>query len=78
MIGKTIDNEANIVLLGVAEPKTGKGNSNSQIQAIAVNASNLLSQVDAELEPSFREKVIVKINKNYQTVKVALANRNLE
>jgi len=35
-----------------------------------------LSQVDGELELSFREKVIAKVNKNYQTVKVALANRN--
>jgi len=78
MIVKTSDNAVNILLLGVAESKIGKGNSNSQMQAISVNANNLLSQVDGELEPSFREKVIVKINKNYQTVKVALANRNLE
>lgn len=43
---------------------------------IKVNASNLLSEVDSELELSFREKVIRKIDKNYKTVKVALANRN--
>ena len=43
---------------------------------IKVNASNLLSEVDTELELSFREKVIRKIDKNYKTVKVALANRN--
>jgi hypothetical protein len=45
-------------------------------QKIQVDASTLLSQVDGELELSFREKVIAKVNKNYQTVKVALANRN--
>lgn len=45
---------------------------------IKVNANELLSQVDGELELSFREKVINKVNKNYQTVKVALANRNVE
>jgi hypothetical protein len=45
---------------------------------VHVKQSNLLSQVDGELELSFREKVISKVNKNYQTVKVALANRNLE
>nr|WP_315141621.1 hypothetical protein [uncultured Flavobacterium sp.] len=45
-------------------------------QKIQVNPSTLLSQVDGELELSFREKVIAKVNKNYQTVKVALANRN--
>ena len=43
---------------------------------VHVDAGNLLSQVDGELELSFREKVIGKINKNYQTIKVALANRN--
>jgi len=43
---------------------------------VKVNASNLLSEVDNELELSFREKMIRKIDKNYKTVKVALANRN--
>jgi hypothetical protein len=46
--------------------------------AVKVNPNTLLSQVDGELELSFREKVINKVNKNYQTVKVALANRNQE
>lgn len=45
---------------------------------VYVDANILLSQVDGELEISFREKVINKISRNYQTVKVALANRNLE
>lgn len=46
--------------------------------SIKVDAHNLLSQVDGELELSFREKVINTIDKNYKTVKVALANRNQE
>ncbi|CAM2793036.1 hypothetical protein [Flavobacterium frigoris] len=45
---------------------------------VTVDASYLLSQVDTELELSFREKVISKVSKNYQTVKLAFANRNLE
>lgn len=45
---------------------------------VKVNPKTLLSQVDGELELSFREKVINKINKNYQTVKVVLSNRNQE
>lgn len=45
---------------------------------IKINANDLLHQVDGELETSFREKVITKVNKNYQTVKVVLANRNQE
>jgi len=44
--------------------------------SIKVSASSLLSQVDQELDLSFREKVIHTIDKNYKTVKVALANRN--
>ena len=45
---------------------------------IKVDAKNLLSQVDGELELTFREKVINKVAKNYKEVKVALANRNNE
>lgn len=45
---------------------------------VKVDAHNLLSQVDGELELSFREKVINTIDKNYKTVKIALANRNQE
>ena len=41
-------------------------------QKVRVNASALLSEVDGELETSFREKVI----RTYKTAKVALANRN--
>ena len=65
-------------LLAVAGNPSKKENQLNQKPVVHVNASNLLSQVDGELEFSFREKVISKVNKNYQTVKVALANRNLE
>ena len=43
---------------------------------IKVDSNSLLSQVDGELEQTFRQKVINRISKNYQEVKVALANRN--
>ena len=65
-------------LLAVAGNASKKKNQLSQKSDVQVNASNLLSQVDGELELSFREKVINKVSKNYQTVKVALTNRNLE
>jgi hypothetical protein len=45
---------------------------------IRVNPAELLTQVDGELETSFRERVIKGVNKNFQAVKVALANRNHE
>ncbi|SFD09083.1 hypothetical protein [Flavobacterium phragmitis] len=43
---------------------------------VKINANDLLNQVDEELELSFREKVITKVNKNLQEVKVAISNRN--
>ncbi len=46
--------------------------------SIKVNAKNLLSEVDGELELTFREKMVQKVNKNFNTVKMALANRNQE
>jgi len=53
--------------------KTPKLNAKSKVK---VNANSLLSQVDGELDQSFRDKVLNKINKNYKEVKVALATRN--
>ena len=55
--------------------KTTKKETNVKVK---VNANSLLSQVDRELEQTFRQRVINKIGKNYQEVKVALANRNQE
>ncbi|MTH16291.1 hypothetical protein [Flavobacterium sp. LC2016-01] len=63
-------------LLNSAEKTIVAENSAKPKSKIKVNANDLLNQVDGELEQSFREKVITKVNKNYQTVKVALANRN--
>ncbi|KIO52951.1 hypothetical protein [Flavobacterium hibernum] len=62
-------------LLEAAEKSIVAENSTKQ-KKVKINADDLLNQVDGELEQSFREKVITKVNKNYQTVKVALANRN--
>ena len=78
LVAEKASNNTINTLLGSIESKMVKENQIGQKQSVSINANNLLSQVDNELEPSFREKVIVKINKNYQTVKVALANRNLE
>lgn len=63
-------------LLESAEKTVVAENSAKPKSKVKINANDLLSQVDGELELSFREKMITKVNKNYQTVKVALANRN--
>jgi len=67
-------NDVNVDKMLAAVEKTPKKISDEK--SVSVNAANLLSQVDGELKLSFREKVISKVNKNYQSVKVALANRN--
>lgn len=63
-------------LLESAEKTVVAENSAKPKPKVKINANDLLHQVDGELELSFREKMITKVNKNYQTVKVALANRN--
>ena len=65
-------------LLISAEKTLAMDKGVQQKNKVKINANDLLSQVDGELELSFREKIINKVNKNYQTVKVALANRNVE
>jgi len=69
-------NETTDQLLNAAEKSSVAENSAKPKAKIKINANDLLHQVDGELELSFREKVITKVNKNYQTVKVALTNRN--
>lgn len=70
-------------LLAVEDIKTNNDalvieHAKSEVEkpTIKVNANDLLSQVDGELDLSFREKVIKSINKNYKSVKAELANRN--
>jgi len=60
--------------LVVAEERSPRLNNISKVK---VNANSLLSEVDGELDLTFREKVFKTVNKNYKEVKVALANRNL-
>lgn len=47
-----------------------------QPKSVQVDPKSLLSQVDGELELTFRDKAIKTINKKFKNVKVALANRN--
>ena len=45
---------------------------------IAVNANSLLSNAETELNQSFRETALEKLNKNYNTIKTVLVNRNYQ
>lgn len=75
-IGETSKKESVDQLLDSVEKTIVAENSAKPKSKVKVNANDLLNQVDGELELSFREKVVTKVNKNYQSVKVALANRN--
>lgn len=76
LMAKNPEKETVDQLLGTAEKVIVAENAVKPKSKVKINANDLLQQVDGELELSFREKVITKVNKNYQTVKVALANRN--
>jgi hypothetical protein len=60
------------LLAQVEKPKS------EQKSKVRVDAKNLLSQVDGEIELTFRQKVLRTIKKNYQETKVAIATRNQE
>ncbi|MEC5165185.1 preprotein translocase subunit Sss1 [Flavobacterium sp. PL11] len=51
---------------------------NRTVNGIAVNANSLLSNVETELNQSFRETALEKLNKNYNAIKTVLVNRNYE
>ncbi len=76
IIGSNTEVKSDEALLASLD-NAAKQSTNKQSN-VKVDAKNLLSQVDGELELTFREKVINKVAKNYKEVKVALANRNNE
>jgi hypothetical protein len=57
-------------ILALVKPKVTSKTS------LKVNPASLLSQVDGEVTTEFRENVFTKVSKNFQTVKVALTERN--
>ncbi len=50
--------------------------SDSKNPSIKINSTDLLHQVDGELEVSFRERALNTITKKYKEAKEAFANRN--
>ncbi|HTG66117.1 MAG TPA: hypothetical protein VL859_07060 [Flavobacterium sp.] len=45
---------------------------------ISVNPNRLLSDVETELNQSFRESALERVNKNFKVIKTVLVNRNYE
>jgi hypothetical protein len=65
-------------LLASVDPLSKKKNSSILQSNVKVNSKELLSQVDGELELSFREKALKVVNQKIKTATVALSNRNSE
>ncbi|HRA71801.1 MAG TPA: hypothetical protein PLB11_03130 [Flavobacterium sp.] len=70
---KNISHENMESLLASAEKNSKTDRKNSSIK---INSTDLLQQVDGELEVSFREKALNTITKKYKEAKEAFANRN--
>ena len=70
------------LLAEISKSKVEKPSFNRPIEryksGIAVNANSLLINAESELNQSFRETAIEKINKNYNSIKAVLANRNYQ
>lgn len=58
-----------------ASPKKSSAVAKTNVK---VNSNELLTQVDGELDLTFREKAIKTVNQNFKAVKLALSNRNSE
>jgi hypothetical protein len=65
-------------LLAAVDPLSKKKNSSILQSSVKVNSNELLTQVDGELELSFREKALKVVNQKIKTATVALSNRNSE
>jgi hypothetical protein len=58
-----------------ASPKKSSAVAKTNVK---VNSNELLTQVDGELDLTFREKAIKTVNQNFKAAKLALSNRNSE
>jgi hypothetical protein len=77
---KSINNQSFVIndedLLNSIGNQESKITAPTKCTSLKVDANALLSQVDGELELSFREKAIKILKKNYKSVKVAVSARN--
>ncbi|RXR29705.1 hypothetical protein EQG68_12615 [Flavobacterium piscinae] len=69
---------AESLLAEVEKGEKAEIKSLSKKATVKVDANSLLSSAEKEVNETFREKAIQSFNKNYQSVKSTLANRNYE
>jgi hypothetical protein len=65
------ENIDNLLASVEKNPKSG-----SKYSSVKINSTDLLNQVDGELQVSFREKALNTITQKYKEAKEALVNRN--
>jgi hypothetical protein len=66
----------NIDSLVASVEKKSKSESEFKTSSVKINSTDLLNQVDGELQLSFREKALNTITQKYKEAKEALVNRN--
>jgi hypothetical protein len=60
------------------EAKTSDKTKENTKNSFSINPNSLLSTAEKELNQTFRESTLVKLNKNFNAVKTALVNRNYQ
>lgn len=70
--------ENNVLQNNVASNNSAVSRPDAKQPGVKVDANSLLTSVEGELDQSFRGKVINSLQKNYNTVKTAVATRNLQ
>lgn len=60
------------------ELKANDGTNEKTRKSISVNPNRLLSDAETELNQSYRESALDRVNKNFKAIKTVLANRNYE
>ncbi|MFC4739064.1 hypothetical protein ACFO3U_03570 [Flavobacterium ponti] len=70
------------LLAEVSNTKFKKNNSEKEVKrtrkGISVNPNALISNAENEIYQSYRESALEKLNKNFNSIKTVLANRNYE
>jgi hypothetical protein len=70
------------LLAEVSNTKYKKNNSEKEVKrtrkGISVNPNALISNAENEIYQSYRESALEKLNKNFNSIKTVLANRNYE
>lgn len=71
-------NENKLNLTANQSIEIASNNSKSETKSISVDANALLSQVDKEINTEYRETVLQKISRKYQSARTVFVERNIQ